>query len=94
MLLNVAERRALAEAEKDKKKKALEYERTHIMSAGIRHTSRAFYGMFTAVRRAWTREGFLKLEVKGQLYKLDVHGGWALDGGKAIDRLVVVKAAI
>jgi hypothetical protein len=41
--------------------------------------------------RAWTREGFLELGIKGQSYKLDVSGGWALDEGKAIDRLAKLK---
>jgi len=41
--------------------------------------------------RTWTREGFMKLRLKGQTYKLD-GGGWVLDRGKALDRLVTIKA--
>jgi len=77
--------------------KALEYERSHLLTAPFRHASRAFFGMFKSVGRVWTREGFLKLDVqgipKGQgTYKLDVTGGWALDEGRALDRLVKAKA--
>jgi len=75
--------------------KAMEYEQTHIMSAGIRHPlrafSKAFYSFFQGTRRAWYREGFMKILVKNQRYKLDVTGGWALDEGKALDRLSVMK---
>jgi hypothetical protein len=58
------------------------------------------FRVFEAVKRAWTREGFMVVrfvglkggrEVSGP-FKLDVlGGGWALDAGKAIDRLVDVK---
>jgi len=30
-------------------------------------------------------------KIQGGNHKLDVSGGWALDGGRALDRLVVVK---
>ncbi len=33
----------------------------------------------------------MKVEVKGSSYKLDVTGGWALDGGRALDRLARIK---
>ena len=62
-----------------------------IWTAPFRHANKAFYDMFKAMSRAWTREGFLQLGIKGQSYKLDVSGGWALDEGKAIDRLVKLK---
>lgn len=64
---------------------------SHIMTRPFRHMSRAFYKMFKAISRTWSREGFLKLGVDGQIYKLDVSGGWALDEGKALDKLVKVK---
>jgi hypothetical protein len=41
-----------------------------------------------------TREGFLKLRVKGRIYKLDISSGWALDKGKAIDRLATLKPKV
>ena len=80
--------------EKEEKRKALEYEQTHIMSAPFRHMSKLLFNLFKAIARAWTREGFAKLRANGQTYKLDVTGGWALDGGKALDRLVTLKPDI
>lgn len=68
-----------------------EIERTKILSAPFRHASVAFQKLFTDVGRTFSRQGFLKLDVKGQSYKLDITGGWALDQGRAIDRLVQVK---
>jgi len=66
-------------------------EQSKILSAPFRHASRAFYKLFKAIARTWSREGFLKLGIKGQIYKLDITGGWALDEGKALDRLVKVQ---
>ncbi len=75
-----------------KKKREWEEEKSKsIWTAPFRHANKAFYDFFIAMRRTWSREGFLELAVKGQRYKLDVTGGWALDEGKALDRLVRIK---
>jgi len=89
--LTATELRAKRIQENAEKQELLEYERSHIMSSPFRHASRAFYGLFKALGRTWSREGFLRVEVKGATYKLDVSGGWALDGGKGLDRLVRLK---
>lgn len=89
--LSPSQKAALRAQEEAAKEAELEYERTHIMSRPIRHMSRAFFDLFQGARRIWTREGFTGIYVKGYKYKLDVSGGWALDGGRAIDRLVEVK---
>ncbi|KAG0646785.1 hypothetical protein D0Z07_6333 [Hyphodiscus hymeniophilus] len=87
--------RAARLQEEAEKAKALEYERTHIMSRPFReigrYTSKAFFDLFQAVKRSWSREGFTGIYVKEYRYKLDVSGGWALDGGRALDRLVTIK---
>lgn len=63
-----------------------------ILLAPFRHLSQASYRLFKAISRSWTREGFLKLEVKGHgAYKLDITGGWALDEGRALDRICKVQ---
>jgi hypothetical protein len=62
-----------------------------ILTAPFRHANKAFHNMFRAMGRTWSREGFLQLEIRRQAYKLDVTGGWALDDGKALDKLVRVK---
>lgn len=61
-----------------------------IMLAPFRHASQAFFGMFVAIKRTWTREGFLKLKAGKKTYKLDITGGWALDEGRALDRICKV----
>jgi hypothetical protein len=92
--LTAAELHAMRLQEEEEMKKALEYEQTHILSAPFRHMSRALFSVFKATARAWTREGFAKLSANGQTYKLDVSGGWALDGGRALDRLARLKPDI
>ncbi|CZR66197.1 uncharacterized protein PAC_16098 [Phialocephala subalpina] len=77
--------------EKERRKQELEYDRSHLLTSPFRHMNRAFFNAFRGIRRTWSREGFVKAEVKGKVYKLDIHGGWALDGGKALDRLVKVR---
>lgn len=91
VVLSPSELRARERQEEARHKKELEYEQSHIMSAGLRHASRAFFTLFTNARRAWTREGFMDLKVKKRFYKMDVLGGYALDNGRAIDRLVTIK---
>jgi len=76
--------------EEERRARVLAYDREHIMTAPFRHASRAFYELFKAVGRTWTREGFVKLGVKGRKYKFDVTSGWALDGGRALDRLATL----
>ncbi|CAL3965542.1 unnamed protein product, partial [Diplocarpon coronariae] len=53
--------------------------------------SKASFGLFTAMKRVWTREGMMMVEIQDQMYKVDITSGWALDGGKALDRLVRIK---
>ncbi|KFY11637.1 hypothetical protein V492_04350 [Pseudogymnoascus sp. VKM F-4246] len=62
-----------------------------IMLAPFRHASQAFFGMFVAIKRTWTREGFLKLKAKKRTLLLDITGGWALDEGRALDRICKVQ---
>lgn len=96
--LTTAELRAIKIAEAEEAQKALEYEQTHIMSKGPRMIgriiSRGSFDIFKAVRRTWTQEGFTNLRIKRYNYKLDVSGGWALEGGRALDRLVTVKQKV
>lgn len=68
-----------------------EYNRNHILTLPFRQLSRGLYEAFRAMRKAWTRDGLTTVTIKGQSYKLDVSGGWALDDGKALDRLAKIK---
>lgn len=45
------------------------------------------------IRRAFTSEGFHYLHVRGnnRVWKMDKDPAWALDDGKALDKLVKIK---
>lgn len=88
--LTPAERKARRLEEEALEQKQLEYERSHLLTLPFRHASRAFFSLFQNTKRSFLREGFLKVKIKGYNYKLDVTGGWVLDRGRAIDRLVRV----
>ncbi|OBT63573.1 hypothetical protein VE03_07002 [Pseudogymnoascus sp. 23342-1-I1] len=75
--------RQLAEEREAEKQKS-------ILLAPFRHASQAFFGLFVAIRRTWTRDGFLRLKTGKRSYKLDITGGWALDEGRALDRICKV----
>lgn len=86
--LSATERLAIARRQADEQ----DAERQKsILLAPFRHASQAFYRLFMTISRTWSREGFLKLGAKGQTYKLDVTGGWALDEGRALDRICKVQ---
>jgi hypothetical protein len=84
-------RRRIAEEEKQQLKALQDYEDTHIMSRPFRHFGRGAKTLYNTIARTWLRDGFVKMRVKGQGYKVDVNGGWALDNGRALDRLATVK---
>ena len=89
--LTPAERLALHKAEKQESKARQDYEDTHIMTRPFRHFGRGMKKVYEAAARTWLREGFVNCRIQGGSHKLDVSGGWALDGGRALDRLVVVR---
>lgn len=74
--------------EAELKEKKRKYEMDHLMTAPFRHAGSAMSSMWEGVKRGLSREGFVKIRVKGIQYKFDVTAGWALDNGKAIDRIV------
>jgi hypothetical protein len=79
------ERRRLEREEQEERRKSIWWR-------PFRDANRAFHKLFRAMRLVWTRDSFLELAVKGSKYKLDVGGGWGLDEGRALDRLVRLKA--
>ncbi|EGS20668.1 uncharacterized protein CTHT_0025040 [Thermochaetoides thermophila DSM 1495] len=89
--LSLAERvrreRALREAREAERK----YNMDHILTAPFRDARKVFRGMFKGIRRSFDREGFVKIKLGDEKYKLDVTGGWALDEGRAMDRLLAVR---
>ncbi|KLU87869.1 hypothetical protein MAPG_06860 [Magnaporthiopsis poae ATCC 64411] len=83
-LAEMALRRARAEAE-------AKYDKEHLMTSPFRHLGHAVKEAFVATRRALTGEGFVKIKVDNVIYKLDVTSAWALDDGRALDRLVTIN---
>lgn len=78
-------------ADEERRKRDHEYEMNHLMTAPFRHAWQGARVAWVGIRRAFSREGFVPVEVDGQKYKLDVTGGWALENGRALDRLVTIK---
>jgi len=63
----------------------------HSLLAGF---SRAMHGAFQSFKKTWTRDGLISIDIKGEKYKLDVDGAWALENGRALDRLVKLKKRV
>lgn len=61
------------------------------IAAPFEALGRAFKGPFSGIARGLTRDGFAKIQVKGEKYKVDVLGGKALDDGKILDHLVAYR---
>lgn len=61
------------------------------IAAPFEALGRAVKGPFSGIARGLTREGFAKIQVKGDKYKVDVLGGKALDDGKILDHLVAYR---
>lgn len=89
--LTPAEQVLAAKVAEEEKVKARQYELDHIMTAPFRHFGRGVKAAFGGMARALTREGFAKIRCKKAELKLDVKGGWFLDEGKALDRLIHAK---
>ncbi|OHF02711.1 hypothetical protein CORC01_02107 [Colletotrichum orchidophilum] len=84
--------RAAARQRQVQAKADWEYDKGHLMTTPFRHASKGFKAAWYGVRRAVTKEGFMKMEVGKNKLKLDVATGWALDDGRALDRLVKIGA--
>lgn len=73
----------------------LEYEEAHKATAPFRKAnaavSNAFSGLWYDTKRAWSREGFDKVRIKGRKYNMDVTSGQALDDGRALDKVVTIQ---
>ncbi|KAI9707464.1 MAG: hypothetical protein M1836_000425 [Candelina mexicana] len=74
-------------------KEARKLDRKRFMSTPSRHTGRSVWRALRYLSRLWTREGFQRVLIRGRVghWQLDKQGGWALEQGRALDRLVNVK---
>ncbi|KAK4202720.1 hypothetical protein QBC40DRAFT_276004 [Triangularia verruculosa] len=89
--LSVAEQVKKQRAEIEAAKKEREYTMNHLMTAPFRDVKKVFKGVWPGIRRSFSREGFTKITIGRQTYKLDTTGGWALDDGRAMDRLLPIR---
>ncbi|KAI3336902.1 hypothetical protein HD806DRAFT_475119 [Xylariaceae sp. AK1471] len=74
-----------------RRKEEREYELNHLMTAPFRDAGRASSTLFGNIRRGLTGEGFAPVYINGIKYKLDVDGGYALENGQILDRLVKIQ---
>ncbi|KAI0402693.1 hypothetical protein F4802DRAFT_574710 [Xylaria palmicola] len=88
LILSREEHAARKLADAKRRKKEREYELDHIMTAPFRDARKASYSLFGNIRRGLTGEGFAPVFINGIRYKLDIDGGYALENGQVLDRLV------
>ncbi|KAK8049280.1 hypothetical protein PG994_011010 [Apiospora phragmitis] len=74
-----------------RKKEQQQYDKDHLMTAPFRDGAWALGQILSAIRRGLTGEGFAPIEVKGGKYKLDIVKGYALEDGRALDRIVRIE---
>ncbi|RYO81849.1 hypothetical protein DL764_009701 [Monosporascus ibericus] len=85
------EKIAMKREEERRRKEAQQYEKDHLMTAPFRHGAWAAGTIFAGIRQGLTGEGFVPIEVNGAQYKLDVTGAYALEDGRALDRIVKIE---
>ncbi|KAI0431450.1 hypothetical protein F5Y09DRAFT_304947 [Xylaria sp. FL1042] len=88
VVLSEEERAAERREEAIRRKKEREYELDHLMTAPFRDAGKASSALWINVRRGLTGEGFEPVFINGVQYKLDTDGGYALENGQVLDRLV------
>ncbi|KAK4123947.1 hypothetical protein N657DRAFT_645557 [Parathielavia appendiculata] len=89
--VSLAERVRAERAAREAKIAERKYTMDHIMTAPFRDAAKAFGTAWRGIKRSFNREGFAKIQLGKQEYKLDVTGGWALDDGRAMDRLLPIR---
>ncbi|KAK3302017.1 uncharacterized protein B0T15DRAFT_440003 [Chaetomium strumarium] len=89
--MSLAERVRAERAAREARIAAKKYQMDHILTAPFRDAAKAFGTAWAGIRRSFSREGFAKIYLANREYKLDVSGGWALDEGRAMDRLLPVR---
>ncbi|KAK3901248.1 hypothetical protein C8A05DRAFT_35074 [Staphylotrichum tortipilum] len=76
-------------AARDARAAERKYTMDHLLTAPFRDGAKAFGTAITGLSRAFTRSGFAKIRLGKKKYRMDAMGGWALDDGRALDRLMV-----
>ncbi|KAI0202738.1 hypothetical protein F4808DRAFT_57416 [Astrocystis sublimbata] len=89
--LSRVEREAKKVQDARRRKEEREYELEHLMTAPFRDAGRASSSLMGNIRRGLTGEGFAPVYINGVRYKLDIEGGYALEDGQALDRIVRIQ---
>ncbi|KAJ4292290.1 hypothetical protein N0V88_005922 [Collariella sp. IMI 366227] len=89
--MSLAERVRVERAAREAKEAARKHTMDNLMTAPFRDAGKAFGVAWNGIRRSFNREGFAKIKLGKAEYKLDVTDGWALDDGRAMDRLLSVR---
>ncbi|KAL2156016.1 hypothetical protein VTH82DRAFT_760 [Thermothelomyces myriococcoides] len=89
--MSLAERVRAERAAREAKRAERQYTMDHILTAPFRDARKAFGIAWAGIKRSFHREGFAKIRLGKQEYKMDVTGGWALDDGRAMDRLLPIR---
>ncbi|KAI0099668.1 hypothetical protein GGR51DRAFT_535453 [Nemania sp. FL0031] len=74
-----------------RRKEERQYEMDHLMTAPFRDAGRASATLLGNIRRGLTGEGFAPVFINGTKYKLDIEGGYALENGQVLDRIVKIQ---
>lgn len=82
------QRYAQAVATRVEREQMARYDRDHLLTMPFRQASRGAAAAWRGVRRALVGGGFASVEVEGRKCKLDVDSAWALEDGRALERLV------
>jgi len=75
----------------DEARRRAAYDKEHLLTAPFRHMRQALARLWDGVARSLFQSGFAKVRIYGSRYRMDILGAWALDKGRALDRLATVK---
>ncbi|KAL2271759.1 hypothetical protein VTJ83DRAFT_1130 [Remersonia thermophila] len=89
--VSLAERVRAERAEREAREARRKYTMDHLLTAPFRDAARVFGAAWDGIKRSFHRGGFAKVRLGKKEYKLDITGGWALDDGRAMDRLLAVR---
>ncbi|KAI0816551.1 hypothetical protein GGR55DRAFT_627412 [Xylaria sp. FL0064] len=91
MVLSEGERIAKQREDAIRRKQERQYDLDHLMTAPFRDAGRVSSTIWSNIRRGLTGEGFEPVYINGVQYKLDTEGGYALENGQVMDRLVKIQ---
>ncbi len=91
VVLSEEQRAAKTREDARRRQLAREYELNHLMTAPFRDAGRASSTILGNIRRGLTGEGFAPVFINGIQYKLDTEGGYALENGQVLDRVVKIQ---